>query len=69
VCRGWGLKEQQGFYTYTSNQEDRLWASSGLLATVVTDDSMLLIQQRVDNVGFHHVDVIPLGGYRVFLRC
>lgn len=42
-----GLKEQQGFCMYTSYQEDRLWASLGLVATV---------------------DVIPLGGDRVFLQ-
>jgi len=64
-----GLKEQQSFCMYSSNQEVRLWESSELVATVVTDNSMLLIQQRVDDVGFHHVDIIPLGGDRVFLHC
>ena len=54
---------------YQSIPEDRLWAKSRVVATVATGESMLSIQQRVEDVGFTSVMVTPMGGDRVFLHC
>ena len=53
---------------YQSNQEDMDWAESGVVATVVLGETILSIQQRVDDVGFNNVEVISMGGDKVFLR-
>jgi len=54
---------------YQSIPEDRLWAKSGVVATVATGESMLSIQQRVEDAGFTSVVVNLMGGDRVFLHC
>ena len=54
---------------YNSCVEDRKWANSGLVATVIAGESALSLQQRVKDAGFPNVVVIPLGGDWVFLNC
>lgn len=54
---------------YQSRLDDRSWASSGMVATVIGNESSLALKQRVDDAGFNNVDVIPMGGDRVFLQC
>jgi len=53
---------------YTSVLADRMWATSGMVATVITEDSTLALQQKVEDAGFNHVVVTPMGGDRVFLH-
>lgn len=54
---------------YSSNPEDCLWAAGGMVARVVSGDSSLSLQQRVEDAGFVNVVVTPLGSDRVFLHC
>lgn len=53
---------------YTSYEEDRLWASRGLIGTVVDGASIPLIQNRVEDAGFKDIDIIPLGADKVFVH-
>jgi len=55
--------------TFKSRPDDRNWAKSEMVATVLGGDSSLALQQRVDDAGFNHVYVTPMGGDRVFLYC
>lgn len=54
---------------YTSLLADRTWATSGMVASVVGEDSTVALQQKVNDAGFINVMVIPMGGDRVFLYC
>jgi len=54
---------------YNSRSEDRGWANGGLVATVVSGDSTLSPQQRVEDAGFDNVVVTPMGSDKVFLHC
>ena len=51
---------------YTSLSQDRKWATSGMVATAISGDSTLSLQQRVEDVGFNFVVATPMGGDRVF---
>jgi len=63
-------KQQQVYVlVFNTSLEDRKWASGGMVASVINGDSALSWQQRVEDAGFQHVVVIPLGGDRVFLHC
>jgi len=59
----------RGLLEYKSVQGDKEWAGSGIVATVGADESFLSIQNRVQDAGFSNVEVIPMGGDRVFMRC
>lgn len=54
---------------YITNKADRTWASTGMVATVIAGNSAVAMQQRVDDAGFPHVVVTPMGGDKVFLHC
>lgn len=54
---------------YRSTPTDKSWASSGILVRIETGDSVLSIQQRVQETGFGFVRVISMGGEQVFLHC
>jgi hypothetical protein len=64
-----GLSLVRGAKEYTSNKEDREWARNGLVATVGAAETILSVQHRVDDAGFQNVEVISMGGDKVFLRC
>lgn len=53
---------------YRSTEDDLKWARSGVLAKVVNDEVISVIQNRVEDAGFVELDIIPLGADRVFLR-
>lgn len=53
---------------YRPCAEDIEWASKGLVGTVLNGESIRIIQNRVEDVGFKDVDIIPLGADRVFLH-
>jgi len=53
---------------YNSRPEDRGWADGGLVAKVVSGDSSLALQQRVEDAGFDNIVVTPMGSNRVFLH-
>jgi len=54
---------------YNSNLDDRLWARGGMVARVVSGDSLLSLQQRVVDAGFVNVVVTPMRSDSVFLHC
>lgn len=53
---------------YKSKLEDRNWANSGMVATVLEGESTLSLQQRIQDAGFVSINVTPMGGDRVFLH-
>lgn len=54
---------------YSSCVEDRKWASSSMVASVIAGDSAVTLQQRVEDAGFPNLVVTPLGSDCVFLYC
>ena len=62
------FKDSPGLKEYMSDPVDKEWADSGIVATVSTGETTLSIQQRVEDAGIIHVEVIPMGGDRIFLR-
>jgi len=54
--------------TYRSKEEDLEWAKADLVASVITGDSTLALQQRIEDAGFLSVVVAPLAGDKVFLH-
>ena len=54
---------------YSSVLADRMWATSGMVALVLVDDSTLALQHKIEDAGFNHVMVTPMGGDRFFLYC
>jgi len=63
-----GQSNEDKMIEYRSSQEDMDWACSGLVAMVGTGEMLLSIHQRVEDVGFDNVKVIPLGGDKAFLH-
>ena len=61
--------DQQVLLEYKSDPADRDWACSCIVATVIMEETILAIQNRVEDAGFDDVEVIPMGGDKVFLRC
>jgi hypothetical protein len=59
----------EGVVVHTSKPKDRSWATGGMVAKVVSGDSTLSIQQRMEDAGFNNVVVTPMGSDRVFLYC
>lgn len=59
----------EGVLVYTSTSENRLWAKGGMVAKVVSGDSALSIQPRLEDAGFNNVVVTPMGSDRFFLYC
>lgn len=57
------------FLQHRSVLEHKQWAKSGMVAKVVTCDSLLSIQERVKDVGFTNVVVTPMGSDKVILHC
>jgi len=54
---------------YRSIPEDQSWANAGMVASVISGDSSLHIQQQFDDAGFNNVIVTPMGSDRAFLHC
>jgi len=50
--------------SYKSCEADLKWAKSGMVATIYTGDSVLALQQRMDEAGFGNVMVKPMGGIK-----
>lgn len=53
---------------YKSDPIDRDWVASGIVAMIASGETTLSIQQRMDDTCFSHLEVIPMGGDRTFLR-
>lgn len=53
---------------YTSMDQDVLWASRGVVATVLNGDTIPVLQRRIFDAGFENLDIIPLGADKVLLR-
>jgi hypothetical protein len=50
---------------FNSREEDLKWASAGMVATLVSGESAVALQQKVEDAGFSNLVVIPMGGDRV----
>ncbi|MCI81520.1 sulfate transporter, partial [Trifolium medium] len=48
--------------------EDLMWARKGVVATVVNGEAVPLVQERIKDVGFNNLEIIPLGADKVFIR-
>lgn len=53
---------------YRSAEHDLMWATKGLVETVLNRDSIPLLQRRIFDAGFNTLEIIPLGDDKVFLR-
>ncbi|KEH16894.1 DUF4283 domain protein [Medicago truncatula] len=53
---------------YTSKDHDVLWASRGMIATVHNGEAIPVLQRRIYDAGFEHLDIITLGADKVLLR-
>jgi hypothetical protein len=49
-------------------QDDREWASTGVVATIASGDVTPVVRSRVKDAGFIDVDILHLGADRVFVR-
>jgi len=63
------FNHQGNIPSYTSLIEDCNWVPAGMVATSVSGDSTLAIQQRVEDAGFSSIVVTPMGSDCVFLDC
>ena len=63
------ISAAQFILVFKSCEEDREWATSGMVSHIKVGDSTLSFQQRIEDVGFPNVSITPLGGDRVFLHC
>jgi len=53
---------------YYSTEQDVVWASRGMLATVLNGEVVLVLQRRIFYAGFEKLDIIPMGADKVLLR-
>ena len=53
---------------YTSSASDMLWASKGMVASVLNGDAIPVLQRRIFDAGFVKLVIILLGADKVFLR-
>jgi len=63
-----GVEGKMYVLKYTSTEQDVLWASRGLVATVKNGEAIPVIQRRIFDVGFKKLDILPLGADKVLLR-
>lgn len=63
------VPHSKGNLVYNCMSEDLVWVNGGMVARVVSGDSSLSLQQRVEDAGFTNVVVTPMGSDRVFLHC
>ncbi|XP_045830922.1 uncharacterized protein LOC123922227 [Trifolium pratense] len=55
--------------SYRSKNADVMWASSGVVATIINGEAVPLVQDRILDAGFKDLVLIPMGADKVFLRC
>lgn len=53
---------------YTSIEQDVLWASKCLVATMLNGEAIPVLQRRIFDAGFEKLDIIQLGADKVLLR-
>ena len=53
---------------YTSSANDMMWASKGVVVSVLCRDALPVLQRRIFDAGFVNLAIIPLGADKVFLR-
>jgi len=59
---------QMNMLTHRSVHDDISWANASLVATV-SEDSTLVLQQRVEDAGFLNIVVTLMRGDKVFILC
>jgi hypothetical protein len=62
------IPKQQYVPMYRSDVQDKLWASKGLVVTVMNGEAIPVLQRRIYDAGFSSLDLIPLGADKVLLR-
>jgi PIN domain nuclease of toxin-antitoxin system len=65
------VKEQYpGLYvrSYKTDPEDVGWAQCGVVATIASGEVVSVVRRRLQDAGFKELDLIHLGGDRVFVR-
>jgi len=53
---------------YRYHEEDLKWAYNGVVASVINGEAITLVQNRIEDVGFTDLDIIPMGADRIFIR-
>lgn len=53
---------------YVSEASDILWASKGVVVTVLNGEAIPVLQRRIFDAGFEKLDIIPLGADEVIVR-
>lgn len=53
---------------YRSLDHDLLWASKGLVVTVLNGEAIPVVQCCIFYAGFENIDIIPLGADKVLVR-
>jgi hypothetical protein len=55
-------------HKYMSDASDTMWASKGVVVTVLNGEAIRIMQRRIFYAGFEKIDIIPLGAYKVLVR-
>lgn len=53
---------------YRSQKDDLKWSRNGLVETVIKEEAIPLIRSTVEDMGFNDLNIIPLGGDKVFIH-
>ncbi|MCI63240.1 sulfate transporter, partial [Trifolium medium] len=50
---------------YRSSEDDVMWAHKRVVATVINGETVALVQEKIEDVGFNNLKIIPLGADKV----
>ena len=68
VTNGVVQSKQRYVPVYRSDIQDELWASKGLVVTVMNGEAIPVLQHRIYDAGFESLDLTSLGADKVLLR-
>ncbi|CAJ2667463.1 unnamed protein product [Trifolium pratense] len=54
--------------SYQAKPDDVKWARNGVVATVINGEAIPVVQNRISDVGFKDLVLIPMGADKVFVR-
>lgn len=61
-------KQQVHIPKYTPTDQDVLWASRCMIATVLDGEAIPVLQRRIYDAGFENLDIISMGADKVLLK-
>ncbi|MCH84634.1 DUF4283 domain protein, partial [Trifolium medium] len=67
-CRQKEKQKEWSGIIYESAEEDRSWAKKGLVGIVNHPEDVQMLQQKILDVGFSTIRIIPMGGRKVFIQ-